>query len=128
MSLVTPPIENRAKTIATQVDQSRSFTIDQLIRATKNTFKNVWYNPEATPQEIFNEFGTNASIIFNDHAAAVQCVLTIKPRALTPADYTPPFEYTINQDGSVTVGSPVVPEVVTPDPEPVVEPEPEILE
>jgi hypothetical protein len=117
MSLVTPPIENRAKTIATQIDQSRSFTINQLIRATKQTFKNVWFNPEVTPQEIFNEFGTNASIIFKDHAAAVQCVLTIDPTALDPADYTPPFAYTIKPDGSVTVGAPIVTETITPEPE-----------
>jgi hypothetical protein len=118
MSLITPTVENRARAIATQIDKARSFIVHQLVNTTKNTFRNVWYNPEVTPQEIFNEFGTNASIIFRDHAAAVQCVLTIDSTALSPADYTPPFEYTINQDGSVTVGTPIALEVVTPEPEP----------
>ena len=52
MSLITPAVENKAKTIATQVDQSRSFALNQLIRTTKETFKRVWKNSEATPQEI----------------------------------------------------------------------------
>ena len=105
MSLITPAVENKAKAIATQVDQSRSFVLNQLIRTTKETFKRVWKNSEATPQEILNEFGTNAAIIFHDHAAAVQFVLTVDPTALSPEDYTPPLKYTINTDGSVTINS-----------------------
>lgn len=103
MSLITPTVENKVKTIAAQVDQSRSFILKQLIRTTKETFKKVWKNSEATPQEILNEFGTNAAIIFNNYGAAVQFILTVDPTALKPEDYTPPLKYTINTDGSVTI-------------------------
>ena len=44
-------------------------------------------------------------------------MLTIDPTALDPADYTPPFAYTIKPDGSVTVGAPIVTETITPEPE-----------
>lgn len=64
-------------------------------------FEKIWQNRNATPQEIFNAFGTDASKLFNAANETIKFIQTLKP------DYKPPvvpFIYTVQKDGTVKVG------------------------
>jgi len=76
-------------------------TLDTLKESTINSFNNVWRNPKATPQDIFNTFGVNAVRLFIVAGATIQFIKTLDPEWQEP---TPPYQYTIKQDGTVEVG------------------------
>lgn len=77
-------------------------TLDTLKESTRNSFNNVWRNPEATPQEIFASFGTNAVKLFVVAGATIQFIKALDPEWEEPV---PPYQYSINPDGTVTVGN-----------------------
>jgi len=64
-------------------------------------FNMLWNNPKATPQEILDEYGTDAASLFS-FSLQIQTMA----KAIDPG-YVPlvsPYEYTINRDGTITVG------------------------
>jgi hypothetical protein len=63
------------------------------------------------PKEIFDELGTEGAALFVDGAAFAGFILSKDPDWKYPV---PTHEYTINDDGSVTIGAPI-PEIPTPD-------------
>lgn len=71
-----------------------------------NDLKNgVWNNPqELTPQEVFDALGTNSGELFALSTLLVNTVNAAKPGTLVDEH---PYNYTINPDGTVTVGDPV---------------------
>lgn len=65
----------------------------------------VWENPQGlTPQQVFDALGTNGGELFSLSTLLVTTVNTVIPGTLTD---THPYEFTINPDGTVTVGNPV---------------------
>jgi hypothetical protein len=66
------------------------------------TFKNVWANPQGLePQEIFDAFDKDAATLFDIANKTAQFILSVDPDFAVPEI---PYLYTINQDGTVTVG------------------------
>jgi len=64
-------------------------------------FNLLWNNPKATPQEILDQYGTDAAELFS-FSLQIQTMA----KAIDPG-YVPlvsPYEYTINRDGTITVG------------------------
>jgi len=94
--------ENKSKDIA-----------DSLVNITKNTFDKIkisysqgvqtfWNNPKATPQEIAEALGTNASEVFSLHYNLGALIATIDPSFLeNTANLIGNF--TQNEDGTVTI-------------------------
>lgn len=79
---------------------------DNISKGTDNRHKSlwnmIWHNSIATPQEIFDLFGQNAVKLFQ-LSSALQHLLT---EVLNGYEMmSPPYEYTINEDGTVTVGN-----------------------
>lgn len=66
----------------------------------------VWKNPDFTPQEIFDTYGSNAARIVMGSAATTEYLIT--QYAIAGVPYVPPtlpvgVSLTLNQDGTVTV-------------------------
>jgi len=75
----------------------------------KNLWNLIWNNKNVTPQEIFDVFSTDAYKLF-ELSSALQTLLS---RVIENYQFmTPKYEYTINEDGSVTVGSLIDAEVI----------------
>ncbi len=64
-------------------------------------FNMLWNNPKATPQEILDEYGIEAAELFAFSLQIQTMATSIDPGYVA---LVPPYEYTINGDGTVTVG------------------------
>ena len=86
---------------------------NSLVKITKNTFDKIkisysqgvqtfWNNPKATPQEIAEALGTNASEVFSLHYNLGALIATIDPSFL---ENTASLigNFTQNEDGTVTI-------------------------
>ena len=82
----------------TQVDQ---MVFQVLLRTFNDQFNSVWNNKDLTPQQVMDAFGTHASQLFINAQATETFLNTITPGTIT---FTPPYHYTIHEDGNVTVG------------------------
>ena len=91
-------------TIAQRVDSLHA----NIVRELEFSSNFIWNNPDATPQEIFTELGTEGYKLFELSSALVQVANQANPSS--PITLNIPYEYVINPDGSVTVGDPIVPE------------------
>ena len=83
------------------------------VAAFKEAFARIWNRQDGvTPQQMFDQAGTNAGNLFAAANASVAYFTAMAAangqtlaNYLQPADYTPPLPYTINADGTVTVGA-----------------------
>lgn len=94
---IVDPINELVDTII----QTNISGLNRLIRNHERNFKLIWNHPEITPQEIFDKFGESAIQLFQASAATQQYIQAVKP------DYeplVPPYNFEINEDGTVTVG------------------------
>jgi hypothetical protein len=66
-----------------------------------SAFRKFWYNPNATPQEICDKFGTNAKEVFIASKATEDYIKILDETYKAPEV---PYEFTINADGTVTIG------------------------
>ena len=73
-----------------------------------NSFRLVWENPDFTPQEIFDQFGSDSYELFVFSRMMQDCMIQINPNYIY---LVPPYEYVMNPDGTVTVGERIVPDV-----------------
>jgi len=72
----------------------------------KEIFNKIWYNEEFTPQEVFDTFGNETIELFIASAKSEQL-----QKDLLGDDYTElvvPYNFTLNEDGTVTVGDKIV--------------------
>jgi len=59
------------------------------------------------PQEIFNLLGSQGYLVFENAQKAIVAIMALDPSYLPPPA---PFEFTINPDGTVTIGNKIQPE------------------
>ena len=64
-------------------------------------FNMLWNNPKATPQEILDQYGEEAAALFSFSSQIQAMATAIDPGFVA---LVPPYEYTINPDGTVIVG------------------------
>ena len=64
-------------------------------------FNILWNNPKATPQEILDQYGVDAAALFSFSLQIQTIAKAIDPGYVRLVS---PYEYTINPDGTVTVG------------------------
>ena len=87
--------------IKARFSNATSRNVNNLERAVHESYYLLWRNKDLAPQEIMDSFGTKASTIFLVSLKTQEFIKVINP------DYTSlvtPYEYTINVDGTVTVG------------------------
>ena len=92
---IIPPVSDT--TNAMKVANTKAYL--ELKNAVIGGFRNVWNNPNYTPQQVLNNWGTDAVSLFNFSYLAQQ-ILAVDPSWKM---LTPPVPCTLNEDGTVTV-------------------------
>jgi len=69
----------------------------------RQLFNMVWESDELTPQEILDEYGTDAKDLFIFSGQIQGMLLAINPNYIA---LDTPNEYVINLDGTITIGDP----------------------
>lgn len=105
MSIIdTKQISNNAKLEQTE-SNIRKVNIalhDTIKRQHSYIFNTIWYNPDGlSAQDIFDAFGTESHELFT-FSQSIQTLLHQIDSNYIPL--SPPNDYTINADGTVTVG------------------------
>jgi len=102
----TPPTtEQKQQQTVLRIQRQATHLFSQMGQTYEGIKQSVWGNQQGlTPQEVFDALGTNGAELFQLSALLVQAVNAAKPDTLDPAQ---PYEFTINEDGTVTVGDPV---------------------
>lgn len=93
--------EDIAKDIAKKVLGTNLNGLNKLKDAIRSSFSLIWDNPNATPQEILDEFGTNAKELFIASAKTIAFIKSFDEEYEEPKRL---YEFTINEDGTVVVG------------------------
>jgi hypothetical protein len=105
MSIIQPP-KPKAPTVdnvVASIKSSNQALYNTILNAVASGFKSVWDNKKFTAQEIFDGFGTDAKDLFILSASLQDLIKHVNP------DYqpiAPPKDFTINEDGTVTVIEP----------------------
>jgi hypothetical protein len=71
----------------------------------EKSFDDFWNNAIVTPQEHCDALGNQAIQFFQIAALTIEYINTIDPSWIPP---TVPYNFTINQDGTVTIGNKIV--------------------
>jgi hypothetical protein len=101
-------LEQKQDRVSTQIKRKSFETFQGLIGSYTDIKKRVWDNPQGlTPQEVMDSLGTSAAELFQLSSLLVTTVNTAQPDTL---DASQPYEFTINPDGTVTVGAEIVAE------------------
>lgn len=100
-----PTLEQKKERVSRRIKQKSTETLFGLIGTYEELKTIVWENPQGlTPQQVFDSLGTSAGELFQLSAVLVQTVNTVQPNTLDAAQ---PYQFTVNPDGTVTVGDPV---------------------
>lgn len=73
----------------------------------RTAFNLLWDNENATPQEICDALGNQAYKLFENAMIWISAITKLDPTWVYPPA---PNEFTINPDGTVTIGEPINPE------------------
>ena len=93
---------SRAKTKADSLKAMTIGVYDQMVNTFNSGSTMFWNSQDATPQEIADELGTNASGIFYLHARLGEVLALIDPSSIADG-LSVVGEFTQNEDGSITV-------------------------
>jgi len=107
---IEPQRPDPAKMASNRLVQMTKQTYNQMVQAFNQGSKIFWANGMgATPQAVALELGTDAKEVFELHAKLGQLIASIKPEAIVEGASLV-GQFTMNEDGTVTVVAPVVPE------------------
>ncbi len=112
MDIFTPTeisAEEKIRRGANTLIQFNNDALENMIINRNQTFNLFWNNADATPQELCDLFGNQAYKLFQSYGAVNQLIKALKPDDVPPSSLN---EFTINEDGTVTI---------IPNPEPVIE-------
>lgn len=105
MSLIqTPTLEQVQLQLKAELSAKLQRNFRQLLNDAQAGFNAIWNNPSLTPQQALDAFGTDASVLFLVNQEIAEILNAIVPGSWT---LEIPYNYTINQDGTVTVGAKV---------------------
>ena len=102
--LVSPNSINRAKTKADTLKAMTVGVYDQIVSSFNDGAMQFWASEDATPQEIADQLGTNASGIFYLHARLGELVALVDPASIQRG-LSAIGTYDNNADGSITITS-----------------------
>jgi len=96
----TPQPISSAEQEAINLAEKNRIALDILKTSYEESFKKLWNNENATPQDILAVFGANAVKLFIASKATADFIKSLDPAYQAPIT---PREFKINQDGSVTI-------------------------
>lgn len=91
---------SNAQQEAINLSTKNRVAFDSLKKQYVDSFNCLWSNQNATPQEILDVYGVNAKQLFVVSRATALFIKSLDPSWTPP---TLPKEFTINDDGTVTV-------------------------
>jgi len=94
--------EDKAKEVADSLISITKNTFDKILLAYTNGVQTFWNNPQATPQEISDALGTDASEVFSLHYKLGELIATVNPDLLSNTASLI-GNFTQNEDGTVTI-------------------------
>jgi len=86
----------------------RKGALEAHISAYTVSFNDFWNNPTVSPQEQCDALGTGALAFFQISSITQDYIKALKPDWVAPVV---PYEFTINEDGSVVIGDKIEVEV-----------------
>tara|TARA_B100001113_G_scaffold349652_1_gene345390 strand:- start:2237 stop:2554 length:318 start_codon:yes stop_codon:yes gene_type:complete len=98
-NLITPTAAEAAATSLVKITKN---SFSKLVHAYEAGVDTFWDNPEATPQEIANVLGTDASEVFSLHYKIGQLVASLDADVLSAAT-AKVGTFVQNEDGTVTI-------------------------
>ena len=101
MALIDEPIQPQIPTILTQIRAQNTYCLAVMKETATNVFQLLWHSTDKTPQEVCDMLGTDAAKGFEAHAKLQELIYLIDP---TWVPLVPPVGYTVNQNGTVTIG------------------------
>lgn len=108
MAIISPIDKNALKSQLQQNTKSQiNIMLKNLNNAWTQIFNSIWSNQILSPQEAIDSFGADAASLFQLSAQAQAFLNSVQPGVNV---LTPPFQFTVNQDGTVTVGDPISPQ------------------
>ena len=87
--------------VAGRIQKASSFLFRQMANTYANIYTDVWDNPDLTPQEVFDSLGTSGAELLTLADVLSSTVNGVVPGTIETGY---PYEYTINEDGTVTIG------------------------
>lgn len=113
MPSLNPPPPTHAQQAKARLTGLSAMAWSYAVAAQRQGIEALWLNPDATPQEICDELGTDAVAAFDDHARLTDFIVgQLIAEGKNPLDtiLLPTFAFTREQDGRVTVSEdPYVP-------------------
>lgn len=107
----------KAKMAANRLVSQARNTYQQMVQSFNQGAKMFWQNGMgASPSEIASELGSDAKEVFELHYKLGQLIASVKPEAISEG-VSLVGNFTMNEDGTVTVTVPEAPEVPENTPE-----------
>lgn len=100
-----PDLEREAEILRARVLADTADGYRQLCRIQKLGIERIWHHPRLTPQQAVDALGSDAARIFQAHGALTQVIAAVAALdEVEPDLLLPTHEFTVNPDGTVTVG------------------------
>lgn len=101
MSIYETPERNKLEETKSIITNTNVMLLNHMKTLLKNNFDMVWNNPDLSAQEVLDSFGSDAVTLFSDSYKLQVVIKEIDPsyNVLSPS-----VKYTINEDGTVTIG------------------------
>lgn len=96
-----PTTSEKQKTLQIELARQTTNTLLEIKESLERATNMVWRNENLTPQEIFDAYGTNGYLLFQSSANTIEFIMKEDPTFIPTL---PPYEYTINEDGTVVIG------------------------
>ncbi len=104
MSILTPieiTHEEKLKRHLSELSTISSKTVDIIVERLEKILKGFWEHPDFTPQECFDFYGNEAYKLFQESNDTIAFIQKYRPGYFPAVNIT---AFTINQDGTVTIG------------------------
>lgn len=108
---------NIPESIANSIKTTTKITFQYMVNAFNNGSKAFWKNARATPEELAAALGSDAKEIFELHYALGLLINNIKPDAIA-GGWSVIGQFTMNDDGTVTIIAPTPTPTLTATPTP----------
>ena len=105
MNIFTPITQSQDAYVSQAVNTficHNNASLANLIINAEYSFNLFWNNPSATPQQICDKLGTSAASAFDTSNKVFTLIISLQPSYTPP---TAPLAFTINDDGTVTIGT-----------------------
>lgn len=101
-----PTLEQKQKAVEIRIKKQSVDMLQNIKQIHQQMMQIVWQNKQGlTPQQVMDAFGSDAAELFQLSNALLTMLKTVKPDD-EYGNTKAPYDYTINEDGTVTIETP----------------------